>query len=349
VRFVFRVDASLSAGTGHVMRCLTLADELRRHGASASFLCREEPGNLIAHIESRGYKADVLENRGSALDQERDAEQCAGQLAEMRPDWIIVDHYALGKEWEGAIRQYVSRLFVIDDLADRDHDCDLLLDQNLYEGVEDRYASRVPRHCRQLIGPRFALLRPEFAQFRSKVSRPPQPISRLLVNFGGADSTNETARIVGTLQELLPPSVSIDVVLGPTNPHAEHIRSLASDGRQVTVHVSTDRMAELMSLADAFVGAGGSTTWERFCLGLPSLVITVAENQVPTAQYLRKLGAIHYVGRASELTPEALRAALSNFVSDHEGRARMSKLGMQLVDGLGAGRVRDSLLTGATA
>jgi spore coat polysaccharide biosynthesis predicted glycosyltransferase SpsG len=224
----------------------------------------------------------------------------------------------------------------------------LLLDQNLYEGVEDRYGSRLPRHCRQLIGPRFALLRPEFALFRSKVSRPSQPMSRLLVNFGGADSTNETARIVGILQELLPPSVSIDIVLGPTNPHAEHIRSLASSGQGITVHVGTNRMAELMSLADGSVGAGGSTTWERFCLGLPSLVITVAENQVPTAQYLRKLGAIDYVGQASELTPDVLRAALSNFVSDHKGRARMSKLGMQLVDGLGAGRVRDSLLTSTT-
>lgn len=349
MQFVFRADASLQAGTGHVMRCLTLADELRRHGASASFICRAEPGNLIAHIKSRGYKADVLESGGSALVQQRDAEQCVGLLAEMRPDWIIVDHYALGREWEGAVRQYASKLFVIDDLADRDHDCDLLLDQNLYDGVEDRYAPLVPTHCRQLIGPRFALLRPEFAQFRSKVSRPAQPVSSLLVSFGGADSTNETTRIVAILHDLLPQSVSVDVVIGPTNPHGAQIKSLASDRPLITVHAGTDRMAELMALADAFIGAGGATTWERFCLGLPSLVIAVAENQVPTSQYLGKLGAIDYIGPGSEVTEGALLASLSRFLMDHERRAKMAALGMQLVDGLGAKRVSDSLLSFGTA
>ena len=343
MQLAFRVDASLQAGTGHVMRCLTLADELRRRGADARFLCREEPGNLIALIESRGYQTENL-GSGTALVQQSDAKLCARHLAQRRPDWIVVDHYALAQEWERAVRQYTGKILVIDDLADRDHDCDLLLDQNLYDGVEKRYGSRVPKQCRQLIGPRLALLRPEFAALRSKVSRPARPIARLLINFGGADSTNETARILGLLQDLLPPAVSVDVVLGATNPHVKQIRSLASTARPISVHVATDRMAELMSQADAFVGAGGSTTWERLCLGLPALVVAVAENQVPTAQYLGKLGVIDYVGAASAVTVDALRASLARFLIDHEGRARMAELGMQLVDGRGAERVTDCLL-----
>jgi UDP-2,4-diacetamido-2,4,6-trideoxy-beta-L-altropyranose hydrolase len=343
VKVAFRVDASLSVGTGHVMRCLTLADELRRRGAEIHFLCRDEPGNLIALIGSRSHQTATL-----APDRD-DAEQCATHLSGMRPDWIVVDHYGLGKKWECAIRPYADAIFVIDDLANRAHDCDLLLDQNLYEGVETRYAALVPNHCRQLIGPKFALLRPEFAEARSTLSRRTGAISKVLVNFGGADTTNETARILGLLHDSLPFSVEIDAVLGPANPHADRIKSANFPGRQVTVHIGTDRMAALMSKADAFVGAGGSTTWERLCLGLPSLVIAAAENQVPTAQYLGKLGAIDYIGRAADLTKHGLRAALSRFLMDQEGRSRMAEVGMELVDGRGAERVADPLLSHVSA
>ncbi|MEZ5830995.1 MAG: UDP-2,4-diacetamido-2,4,6-trideoxy-beta-L-altropyranose hydrolase [Dongiaceae bacterium] len=335
---VFRVDASLQIGTGHVMRCLTLADELRRHGASARFICRGEPGNLNALIQSRGYEVAVLAS------QEEELPGCAALLTGNRPDWIIVDHYALGADWERAARHWTGKLLVIDDLANRNHDCDVLLDQNLYDGVEQRYAALVPRNCRQLIGPRFALLRPEFAEFRRKIARTAQPVSRLLINFGGADSSNETARFVELVRGQLSASVAIDVVVGPANPHAAEIRALAEGQRNIAVHAGTDRMAELMSLADAFVGAGGSTTWERFCLGLPSLVVAVAENQIPTAQYLGKLGAIDYIGPASQLSADAIRTSLSRFLMDHDRRSKMAELGMQLVDGHGAQRVVECLL-----
>lgn len=338
VRLVFRVDASLEIGTGHVMRCLTLADSMGRRGAASSFMCREDAGHLNALIRSRGYETYTLPSGTS------DLEASLRQLAQIRPDWVVVDHYALGKAWESAVRQHADRIFAIDDLADRDHDCDLLLDQNLYEGVQQRYAARVPGHCRQLIGPDYALLRPEFAQFRSRVTRSSRPVSRLLVNFGGADSTNETARIYTILDELVPATVSVQVVIGPSNPHGEQLRALLSSRSAATLHIGTDRMAELMSEADAFIGAGGSTTWERFCLGLPSMVIAVAENQVPTSRYLSKLGAIDYIGRGSELTAGTLRDALSRFLSDHEGRSRMAELGMQLVDGRGTERVSQCLL-----
>jgi UDP-2,4-diacetamido-2,4,6-trideoxy-beta-L-altropyranose hydrolase len=343
MRFAFRVDASLEIGTGHLIRCLTLADELRRCGAGATFLCRKDAGQLADLIAARGHQAEFL-NPG-----QDDAEQCRALLAEMRPDWIVVDHYALGRAWEQAVRPFAQRIFVIDDLADRQHDCDLLLDQNLHDGIEDRYGPLVPEHCRQLIGPRFALLRPEFAQFRGKVSRTARPVSRVVVSFGGADAGNETARLILALDDVSAAPIAVDVVIGPSNPHGQQIRTLASNRPSLALHVGTDRMAELMSRADAFMGAGGSTTWERFCLGLPSLVIAVAENQRPTSQYLGKIGAIDYIGAAPELAADALRAAVSRFLLDHERRARMAELGMQLVDGLGASRVSDCILGFARA
>ena len=343
MRVAFRVDASLEIGIGHVMRCLTLADALRQRGATVVFLCCETPGHLTELIRSRGYEVQIL---GSAMD---DAAESAAHLAQSRPDWIVVDHYSLGKTWESVVRGYARWIFTIDDLADRDHDCDLLLDQNLYEGVEQRYAARVPGHCRQLIGPRYALLRPEFAQCRGDVARSARPISKLLVSFGGVDSTNETAGILGILRDALPSAVALDVVIGPSNPYGEQLKALAADRPATTLHVATNRMAELMSKADAFIGAGGSTTWERFCLGLPSLVIAVAANQVPTSQYLGKRGAIDYIGRGSELTADDIRGALSRFLADHERRTKMARLGMQLVDGQGAQRVSECMLAFAEA
>lgn len=332
MRVVFRVDASLEIGTGHLMRCMTLADELRRCGATAMFLCRELPGHLIELTRSRDFETEAIAHEDASV----------SQVARLRPDWVVVDHYGLGGAWERAIRPSTRRILAIDDLADRDHDCDLLLDQNLYDDVEQRYASRLPAHCRQLIGPHYALLRPEFADARARLSRAAKPVSRLLISFGGIDATNETARILKSLGDL--PALSLDVVIGASNPNRQEIQELTSKRPGTTSHVGTDRMAALMSEADAFVGAGGSTTWERFCLGLPSLVIAVADNQVPTAQHLSKLGAIDYIGRHSDLTPDGLRVSLSRFLSDDAGRARMTELGMKLVDGLGAQRVAQAML-----
>jgi len=343
VRFAFRVDASLSIGTGHVMRCLTLADELRRRGASTGFLCRNEPGNLVALIGSQGHETVTL-----APGQD-DAQECLAHLGRMRPDWVVVDHYGLGQEWECAVRPHTTAIFAIDDLADRAHACDLLLDQNLYDGVEARYTLLVPKHCRQLIGPKFALLRPEFAEARNGLTRRAGPISKVLVNFGGIDSGNQTGRVLGILHEMLPPAISIEAILGPASPHVDAVRSMNFGGRRAHVHVGTSGMAELMREADVFVGAGGSTTWERFCLGLPSLVLTVAENQVPTAQHLGKRGAIDYIGRAADLDDAGLRAALSRFMADQEGRSKMADLGMRLVDGRGTERVADALLANVSA
>jgi len=181
---VFRTDAALQIGTGHVMRCLTLAEALAERGAHCRFVCREHSGNLMELIRDRGFDAIGLPVESGRLATEAssdepigahatwlgadwavDAEQACAALGDMDADWLIVDHYALDVRWERSLRSRCRRLMVIDDLADRIHDCDLLLDQNLGREPRD-YAGLVPDCSAILVGPRFALLRPEFAALR---------------------------------------------------------------------------------------------------------------------------------------------------------------------------------------
>ena len=204
MKIAFRTDASIQIGSGHVMRCLTLADALRERGAQCNFICREHAGNMNDLIRARGYAVEVLPlNNSNASAHESpahegwlgaewqdDAEQTRRALADITVDWLIVDHYALDICWEHQMRGICRRLMVIDDLADRTHDCDLLLDQN-YSDNAGRYGTLVPDSTRIRIVPRYALLQPEYQ--RSQVERSEaQAISRVLVFFGGSDPDDMT-------------------------------------------------------------------------------------------------------------------------------------------------------------
>ncbi|HVK99022.1 MAG TPA: UDP-2,4-diacetamido-2,4,6-trideoxy-beta-L-altropyranose hydrolase, partial [Dongiaceae bacterium] len=211
MKVVFRVDASVSMGTGHVIRCLTLADALATQGARCFFICRELPGHLIAHVRGRGYHVHVLAMSESSLSrptqrpasadgsrqfysallgvsQEQDARESLPFVQEICPDWLVVDHYALDMVWETMLLSYSRKLLVIDDLADRDHQCDLLLDQT-YGCDDDIYRKRVPAQARLLCGAHYALLRPEFAALRdySLARRLHAPLRQVVISMGGTD------------------------------------------------------------------------------------------------------------------------------------------------------------------
>jgi UDP-2,4-diacetamido-2,4,6-trideoxy-beta-L-altropyranose hydrolase len=183
-KILIRTDASVQIGTGHVMRCLTLADELRGRGAEVIFVCREFDGNLCGYIEEKGYivhrlpVSDATEQGDQNIeiglkhtawlgaDCQTDVEQVEEIIKDLEspPDWLVVDHYALDERWEECLRSYCKKIMVIDDLADRPHNCDLLLDQNFYENLESRYDGLVPPQCKKFLGPKYALLRPEFRE-----------------------------------------------------------------------------------------------------------------------------------------------------------------------------------------
>ena len=353
---VFRVDASLQIGTGHVMRCLTLADALRAQGADCQFICREHAGHLTAQIRRKGYATHALRApvEGGTLaipsapllahaqwlgtTQQQDAEECAPILAELHPDWLIVDHYALDARWETALRPHYRKLMAIDDLADRPHQCDLLLDQTFGRTVED-YRPWVPAPCTVLCGSNYALLRPEFAELRTySLRRRAKPkLRHLLISMGGVDKDNSTAQVLKALESSdLPADCRISVVMGATAPWLADVRRQAVRMPwPVEVRVNVVDMAHLMADSDLAIGAAGSTAWERCCLGLPSIMRVLADNQRFIAEQLHEAGAAMVLDQAS-------------FCSRIESLplAQMSVSAARIVDGLGAARVVTQLRKG---
>jgi len=311
MRVVFRVDASLEMGTGHVMRGLTLAQALKENGMNASFICRKHEGNLIDKIRSSEFDVYELElfeeaevdtnlthSHWLGSTQQQDANKCIEILKAEKTDWLIVDHYALNEQWQKRLKPYYEKLMVIDDLADRKHQCDILLDQNYGRNSKD-YKNLTLKSTKLLMGAQYALLRPEFEKWRkySLDRRKKAKFKSLLVNMGGADPDNITERVIEKLQvSSLPKDVIITIVMGKTAPHLQSVKACA---RQLSycseVKVDVDNMAELMANADIAIGASGSTTWERCCLGVPTIQIITAYNQEFIAQQLDKINAIKLV------------------------------------------------------
>ncbi|UFJ42528.1 UDP-2,4-diacetamido-2,4,6-trideoxy-beta-L-altropyranose hydrolase [Brevibacillus humidisoli] len=330
----FRVDASISIGTGHVMRCLSLAEELRARGASISFLCRKLTGDLCGQIEQKGFPVYRISDGDS--DVERSIAVLQRESAVV--DWLIVDHYGLDAKWERRVRPYVKKLLVIDDLANRPHDCDLLLDQNIYEQMESRYDQRVPPHCIKLLGPRFALLRTEFREVRKQM-RQRHELHRIFIFFGGSDPTNETRKALEAIQAWHGKRLAVDVVVGGINPHKEQIRHFCASLPHAQYHCQIPHIAALMARADLAICAGGTVTWERFCLGLPAIVIAVAENQMALAQNTHQLGIDCYLGRSADVTPERIQLELSNLAENSSRLMQAGRRAIALVDGYGVSRV----------
>lgn len=356
----FRVDASLQIGSGHVMRCLSLAGELRRRGVGAVFISRELDGDLRRHCRDVGFpvltlaapsapyrprQGDLRHASWLEATWESDAADTALALERvaLRPARLAVDSYALDRRWETTLRDRVGAILAIDDLADRPHDCDLLLDQNLQEAMDARYDALLPAGCRRLLGPRYALLRPEFLEAGGE-RVPRRGIKRIHVFFGGSDLANETQKALLAIASLKRPDLEVDLVLGAANPHREAIESYCRGASNVVLHSGVRDMARLMAAADCAIGAGGSSTWERCCLGLPALVIALAQNQVPIATACHRAGACRYLGASAEVTVAQIAAALRELLQDPDAAAGMGDKGRELVDGKGTARVADRLL-----
>lgn len=334
---IIRADASTAIGTGHIMRCLTLADGLRATGAQSAFVCRAEQGNLISLVEERGYPVHRLPS-GISSPEDRDMTRSLLENSGKAVDWLIVDHYGLDKAYESALRSVTKRIMVIDDLADRTHDCDLLLDQN-YGGPDDRYDGLVPPSCRKALGTSYALVRSEFIQAREAAGVRRGPVFKVLVFLGGSDRTNETAKVLSAFEQLKRRDIALDVVIGPTNDHRDEIERLASRISASRCHVNAPSLALLMGAADLAVGAGGSSMWERCCAGLPTLAVTVADNQAALTEALAHDGYIIFAGPGSSVTVDTLRRDLEFLIAHPEVIRRLSERCLDLVDGKGVDRI----------
>ena len=373
MKIAFRTDASLQMGSGHVMRCLTLADALKAKGAQCHFISRAHPGHLLEVIHQRGYKVDsilppvILAQTaiktiaikvpdpqqepahaawlGSAW--QTDAQETAAILGDLQPDWLVVDHYALDQRWEEALAPHYRKLLVIDDLADRPHHCNLLLDQNWFsEHTASRYRNLVPLHCNCYLGPEYALLKPEYAQLRSNMPPRDGTVRRVLVFLGGSDPTNQTGKVLTALMQPSFAHLQVDMVIGQNHPDVEGIASQVAARPGSTLHQGLPTLAHLMSRADLMISAGGSTTWERLCLGLPGVVISVAANQTNTNIALMNAGYIDFLGEMNEVSVSNIADAVLHSLANAATLKAQSSLGQKLVAGDGARVLCERLLEG---
>jgi UDP-2,4-diacetamido-2,4,6-trideoxy-beta-L-altropyranose hydrolase len=360
MKVAIRTDSSTLIGSGHLMRCFTLADMLREKGVEVSFVCRELPGNLGWLVREKGYSLFMLPLDGRepasgdvpsgyarwlGTDWATDANQTLTALSgESDIDWLIVDHYALDEEWGKSLRWRVGHIMVIDDLANRRHDCDLLLDQNFHENAQVRYEGLVPSHCRKLLGPQYALLRPEFLEARQKMPERSGDVNRILVFFGGSDVTNETTKALQAIRSVGRPDVAVDVIVGSSNPHKAQIETASRGMPNVTLHYQVENMAELMVRADLAIGGGGTTTWERCCLGLPTIIVAIADNQFAIGRGAERIGIGRFLGNCHEVTSRMIVDELTRLLAQPHQIVGMTKQGIAIVDGRGADLVSFWLL-----
>jgi len=341
VSVCFRVDSSIVIGTGHVMRCLTFANQLKEKGAQTHFICRDFQGNLSDLIRQQGYKLTLLPVAKSerqidknhvmptryeswlGADWNEDAKDAIESLIKEKSTWLIVDHYAIDAKWERKVKDATSvKIMDIDGQANRAHDCDILLDQTYSAEGASRWKHLLPQSCRLFVGPQYALIRPEFVIARKKIHKRDGIVKRILITFGGIDQPNMTSQAIDAVLASNLLGIEIDVLISAANPHREILAKLCKKNANLTLHVQSSNIAELMSKADLAIGGGGTMMLERCMLGLPTLVIAIAENQIEPARQLAKLGAAIYLGNADEMNIKTILTDKVNELINNKNNLR---------------------------
>jgi UDP-2,4-diacetamido-2,4,6-trideoxy-beta-L-altropyranose hydrolase len=345
---IIRADSSSAIGSGHVTRCLTLADLLRDRGYQVSFISRDWPGNITSLVEraehgmvrlgevpdpdSAAFSAQAPDySRWLGVDWQTDVAQTRAALDPIGSvELLVVDHYGIDHKWENKARDFARRIVVIDDLANRKHDCDILLDQNYYVDAEQRYDGLVDAGCERLVGPKFALLRPEFRKSPDRLKPRDGHVRRLLILLGGSDPCNATSVAIEAVRLLRRTDLVMDVVVGAKNPHGDAIRALCSDLANARFHCQAEDIAELMASADLAIGAGGSTTWERCYMGLPTVTLVISHNQLRAAKDLASAGVILLAGEMPEVKADSLSSQLAALLDSPERIREMSERAVRM-------------------
>lgn len=352
MRVAFRVDASSIIGTGHVTRCLTLASALREAGADVRFVCRSHTGHLFNRIEESNFAltrlpASIARGEGYAAwlgaGEEIDAAETSAVLdADGGYDWIVVDHYGIGATWEAIVGEKACRLMVIDDLADRTHHCDLLLDPNLTRQSSTRYRGLVSKECTVLTGTQYALLGQEYAKGPDRRTRSGK-VTKLAVFFGGADHQNLTVQALSALSRPAFAAIEVNVILGVSNQHGEDVRSLAARRPNTNVIAGAPTLVHIWTEADLAIASSGVSTWERICCRLPAVIVTSGENQREPVALAAEAGCVIDLGDAEMVSIDAVADVVAALVSDEARVRSMSERCAGLVDGLGTGRVVEAM------
>jgi UDP-2,4-diacetamido-2,4,6-trideoxy-beta-L-altropyranose hydrolase len=343
-------------GVGHLTRCLTLAKVLRSRDVHCQFICREHPGHLLRDVEDARMSVSTLARppprRASGQDnyaewlgvsQDEDAADTIAAMSGETPDWLVIDHYGLDRRWERALRPRAARLMVIDDLANRLHDCDLLVDQNFSTNASERYRGLVPQNCTMLFGPRHAMLSPEYSMLQRTGHHRDGRVSRVFIFFGGSDPFDLTAVALEALCTPALRHLETDIVIGANYARGERLAKLAAGRPGTVLHGPRPHLGDLMSHANLALGAAGVTTWERMCIGLPAIVVSIAENQRLSAISLARAGLIQYLGNAEQVNAADIAGSIEQTMARSGEMLDQSERGQLLVDGFGALRVAECM------
>ncbi len=322
---LFRCDATIDTGSGHVMRCLTLAAHMREQGWDCTFIAAAGTEDIVPPLAQSGFG---VTRPGAATPHARIA---------------VIDSYGLSAPDESPFRSIADKIVVIDDLADRPHDCDFLMDQT-FGRTADAYADLVPQECVILTGTSYTLLRPEFSALRDETLRRRQDdncqLRRILLSPGGTDARNILPLLLRAVDGC---GLSVDVMTGSAIRHIDDLRRRIDDmrrgGMDIELHLDTPDAAGLMSRADIAIGGGGTTSWERCCLGLPTLLLELADNQKIISRNLNDAGAVRNLGWYANVTSDDVRNALNDFMDDPALLYGMSQRAAAICDGHGTSRL----------
>ncbi|CAD2225373.1 Non-classified, family GTnc [Pseudoalteromonas sp. 3J6] len=350
LNIAFRVDASLNIGSGHVMRCLTLATAIRKAAnVNITFFCRDAAGNSNENIIQSGFELVRMAPPKNTIDLKNysswlgtsiddDCEEFLKLTAGKNYDLIVIDHYAIDNHWHNKVKSITKKIMVIDDLANRIHNCDLLLDQT-YQCPTVKYSHLINNHTKLLLGSSFALLRPEFLDFQ-KASIVKKERT-LLIMFGGTDPDNLTLQVLARVIKLKY-FERINVILNKTAKNVKSVFNFAQCHKKVFLHISPSNIAEIMSTATIAIGAAGTTSWERCALGLPAVVIVQADNQREIANALQLAEVIRFISIAE------IEDKLIKEIEFWQNRLKLSndvhKNCINICDGKGTVRVTNEVL-----
>ena len=333
----FLCDASSRTGGGHVMRCLALADELTGSGATVRFAVNQDAPHVVPSLARAGFPVTT----GRTL---MEAAQIASRQGGV--DAVICDSYEIDAEIECSLRKIAAKVVAIDDLANRPHACELLIDATYGRSAED-YRDLVPPGATVCVGAHYALLRQEFAALReTSLARRAKEggTERVFIGFGLTDIGGVTARVVAALlhTEL---KAQFDVVAGPTAQSLIALAEMTARDSRLALHVDPPDMARLMTNADIAIGGGGTSSWERCCLGLPTVLAVLADNQRVASEKLGEAGAVRLaLGAREDLVTEITRK-VTELSNDASARRRMAGAAAMIVDGRGVTRVGEAIYT----
>ena len=342
-KIFFRVDSGTKIGYGHLIRCLSLAENLKKY-YKVIFISSNLQGNIINELKIKKFPVYKLKSYSNHIDEKNDAKKTILLIKKYggQKNLMIVDNYGLSKKWENMIKPHVEKLVVIDDLVKRSHNCDLLVDQNVHTKMNGNYDKLVPNDCIQLLGPKYAMVRDQFVNLRKISKIRTFPIKRILVSFGGSDIENQTLPLLKIIKKSNL-DIHMDVIVGKSNLNKSRIKKICSTNKKFNYFEQTNKIPKLMLSADISIGSGGSTNWERCCLGLPAIISIVSKDQIDVTKALLEKKCIINLGDIKRLkNNDYLNAIIS---LNKKVLNKMSQQSFRLIDGKGKERISRRILT----